>query len=174
MVSPPRTCVPSRTRTSTVGGSSKSVRDPNFIMPKRSPHFTLSPFRFQQTIRRARMPAICVHLTVNGSPWIISVFCSFTSRASAFVAITNLPVLWAISTISPAIGARLTCTSRGDRKILISDSGFSCASESLTIVTRPSAGATTIPGSVGIERCGSLKKKAMKAASANSGIASNQ
>src|SRR5262249_44207742 len=63
IVSPPRTRIPFLTTISTCDGIKRSVRDPNFIIPKRSPHSTLSPRRFQQTIRRASTPAICVHVT---------------------------------------------------------------------------------------------------------------
>src|SRR4029079_3317677 len=71
---PPFTLVPSLTRTSTFAGSSKSVRELNFIKPNRSPSARLSPACFQQTIRRARMPAICLQTTVIFSPPISSPF----------------------------------------------------------------------------------------------------
>src|SRR5260370_4019647 len=160
IVTPAFTCIPSSTKSSTDPGIVKSVREPNFIIPKRSPHSTLSPARFQQTIRRARIPAICVHLTVNSWLRMVSVFCSFSMRARALVAIRNLPRLYATSTISPAMGERFTCTSSGERKILTNDSASRLPAR-LTSVTLPSAGATIIPFSVGTWRFGSRKKNPM-------------
>jgi len=90
-VMPPRTRSPSATVTFTFAGSKTSVRELNLIMPKRSPRFSRSPVCFQQTIRRARMPAICLHTTVIFSPWIVNAFCSLTTLDFLFVAIKNFP-----------------------------------------------------------------------------------
>src|SRR5207245_6420857 len=78
-VTPPRTCIPSLTSNSEGALIVRSVREPNFIMPKRSPARTASPSFFQQTIRRANTPAICVQPIVKLSPSIVNLFCFFSS-----------------------------------------------------------------------------------------------
>jgi hypothetical protein len=90
---------------------------------------------------------------------MVSEFCSLTTLASSFVAIKNRPFVYVTLVISPAIGERLTCTSKGDRKMLttVGDCALPASAFS-TLVTRPSAGDTTIESSAGATRSGSRKK----------------
>src|SRR4029077_3292666 len=60
---PPATCWPGRTTISTPSGSQISMREPKRIIPTRSPRIRESPGDFQQTIRRATHPAICLKTT---------------------------------------------------------------------------------------------------------------
>src|SRR5579862_559427 len=62
-LAPPATCWPGRTRISTPAGSQISIREPKRIIPTRSPRITESPTDFQQTMRRATHPAICLKTT---------------------------------------------------------------------------------------------------------------
>ena len=57
-VSPPRTLSPGLTRISVSSGRSTSVREPNRIIPNRSPLSTTSPTCFQAQILRAMAPVI--------------------------------------------------------------------------------------------------------------------
>src|SRR5215510_9540241 len=82
-VSPPLTRSPTFTRISADRGSSRSVRDPKRISPKRSPAASLSPRCTRQTMRRASTPAICFTLTRAPSPWSATVQRSLSSDASA-------------------------------------------------------------------------------------------
>jgi hypothetical protein len=68
-----------------------SVRELNFINPKRSPKATCSPARFQQTILLARIPAICLHTIVILSPLMVRAFCSLIKLEFSLVAIKNFP-----------------------------------------------------------------------------------
>jgi hypothetical protein len=90
-LTPPRTLSPTLTLTETRGGRTRSVRELNFIRPKRSPLWSTSPGPFQHTMRRASTPAICLQTTVTFSPSIVSAFCSLTRLASSFVAIMKRP-----------------------------------------------------------------------------------
>ena len=47
-----------------VGGKKMSTREPNLIMPTRSPRTTSSPSFLSKTMRRARRPAICLKASV--------------------------------------------------------------------------------------------------------------
>src|SRR5499427_8832043 len=82
-VSPPLTRSPTFTRISADRGTSRSVRDPKRISPKRSPAASLSPRSTRQTMRRASTPAICFTLTRAPSPWSATVHRSFISDASS-------------------------------------------------------------------------------------------
>src|SRR5262252_6834778 len=82
-VSPPLTRSPTFTRISADRGTSRSVRDPKRISPKRSPAASLSPRSTRQTMRRASTPAICFTLTRAPSPWSATVHRSFSSDASS-------------------------------------------------------------------------------------------
>ena len=93
IVVPPCTFIPFVTVTFTFAGNTRSVRELNFIRPMRSPRASWSFLCFQQTMRRARMPAICLQTTVTRSPSIVNAFCSFTRLALSLVAIRNLPFI---------------------------------------------------------------------------------
>jgi len=66
------------------------------------------------------------------------------------------------------------CTSRGDKKILMTVGESALAVVGPIRVTRPSAGETTTSGSFGGTRLGSRKKKAMKSAMTKSNAATYQ
>src|SRR5207249_3133021 len=89
---PARTWSPTVTCNSTAGPTSTSTREPNLISPTRSPRSSLSPGRFQNTIRRASKPAICFTITVPCSPSIVKTFCSFSSEARFWEAIRKAPL----------------------------------------------------------------------------------
>jgi len=67
IVSPAVVTSPICTRTFTESGRNTSTREPNLIIPNRSPIFTVSPSCKGQTIRRARKPAICLNIIFPGN-----------------------------------------------------------------------------------------------------------
>src|SRR3970040_1586748 len=71
----------------------------------------------------------------------------------------------------PAMGARLTCTSKMERKMLTWVCGWPSTVVSSTASTLPSAGATMAPGSAGTARSGSRKKNSTNPARPSSGAA---
>ena len=77
-VSPPTTCWPTLTAIATPGGTKTSMRDPNFMSPKRSPATTWVPGATRQTIRRASMPTSCRATTSRSPRRIQSSFRSFS------------------------------------------------------------------------------------------------
>src|SRR5262245_2973101 len=157
-VSPPRTRSPTRTRTSVSRGITQSVRDPNLIMPNRSPASSLSPRPTRHTIRRARTPAIWITVTRARSPSRYSAQRSFTIPASGSNAGTNRPGVHTRSTTRPVIGDRFTCTSSRERKMETRTAGPPHSStSSTTSVTRPSAGDKTASAATGTRRSGSRK-----------------
>jgi len=58
-----------------------STREPNRIIPTRSPRAQWSPGFFRKTIRRASAPAICLKTTRRQSPARSIMFCSLSSDA---------------------------------------------------------------------------------------------
>ena len=64
-VSPPRTRWPLVTVMMHSGGTNTSIREPNFIMPIRSPVASRWPGPVRVTMRRARTPTICRKTTVR-------------------------------------------------------------------------------------------------------------
>ena len=66
-VSPPTTLSPTPTCSIASSGRNTSMRDPNFMMPNRSPARTSAPACTRQTTRRARIPTICRATIV--CPW---------------------------------------------------------------------------------------------------------
>ncbi len=99
-------------------------------------------------MRRARMPTIC-RTTIGTPPWssVISV-CSFRSPASGRYAGRKLPGWYFTEATRPDTGIRLTCTSIGERKIVIwrQSPAAKLPVGSPATITRPSAGDTTSPG----------------------------
>ena len=71
ILSPPFTICPCLTTTSASIGSQMSTREPNRIIPTRSPRATVSPSRFQHSTRRAMAPAIC--LKTNVALWRMNI-----------------------------------------------------------------------------------------------------
>src|SRR4029453_3736484 len=157
-VTPPRTRSPTRTRTSVPRGMQQSVREPNRIMPKRSPTASLSPGATRQTIRRAKTPAICVTVTRALSPCRWTMQRSLPAPASGLYAGTKRPSEYTTPATRPPMGARFTCTSSGERKIATRTAGPTNGSlTSSTCIPRPSAGARAPPGIDGTSRSGSRK-----------------
>ncbi len=64
---PSTTLSPIETRNSAPGGRNTSMREPNFMMPKRSPALSSAPGFTRQTTRRARMPTIWRNTTAKPS-----------------------------------------------------------------------------------------------------------
>src|SRR5208282_2220322 len=62
----------------------------------------------------------------------------------------------------PETGARFTCTSKMERKMLTRCPGRPSSCSGVTTMTRPSAGETTASGSCGMSRSGSRKKYSTK------------
>ena len=153
-VMPPTTRLPGRTSTSTVpAGASKSVRDPNRNMPRRSPARTVSPGHRQVTMRLTRNPTICTTTigTAPSSPgegWGMRALkprscLAFSPAPATRKAGRARPGSWRRATRSALTGARLTWTSSGDRKITTRVARpVRCheLSTSSTAVTNPSAG----------------------------------
>ena len=113
-------------------------------------------------MRRAKIPAICVQVTVTPSPSMTSELRSFIRLALSLVAGVFLPCVYVILVILPVIGERLIWTSSGERNTLTS-LPFSLVS---ILVTRPSAAETIRPSPVGTSRCGSRKKYIINSATA--------
>ena len=135
---------------------------------------SLSPTLTLQTIRRATSPAICTATTSTPSGVrITTLLRSLSSLAAARSAEPNTPGRCSTATTSPPIGARCTCASNTDRKMLMRGNGVAgkpssaggTASSMRQI--RPSAGATTRPGRVGGMRGGCRKNAALAAAEAS-------
>src|ERR1051325_9944702 len=143
------------------------------MSPMRSPASSFWPAATRHTIRRATTPAICTTVTRALSLWMRIVQRSFTSAASGVYAATNLPRVYAVSTTRPASGARLTCTSSGERKIdtrMAAPTNGSTASS--TDVTVPSAGDRTALPMAGTARSGSRKNPSDASEAAANGSAS--
>ncbi len=81
-VSPARTRSPTPTRSAVPAGRNRSIRDPNFITPIRSPARTVSPDRTRQTTRRTSAPVICRNTTVHVEASIHTSLRSFSVVAS--------------------------------------------------------------------------------------------
>ncbi len=138
-----------------------------------SPIVSLSPALTSQTMRRATRPAICTAIT--SAPFgvrISTLLRSLSSLAASSSAEPNSPGRCSTATTSPLIGARCTCASKIDRKMLIRGNGVagrpSSAGGSASSIRQmsPSAGATTTPGRVGGTRGGCRKNAALAAAEA--------
>src|SRR5882762_3886472 len=155
---PPFTLSPTFTANSAPSGSHRSTRDPNRTNPTNSPRPTKSPVFFHDTTRRATHPAICLKTISPYSLERVKTFCSFSSDAFSAHAARNFPGLYSSCVIVPAAGERFTCTFQIARKILIRFPGRPAFSSSCTTTTRPSAGDTTTPSSIGIFRSGLRKK----------------
>ncbi len=156
--SPARPSSPSATRT----GSARSARPPA----------SLSPGRTRHTMRRATTPATCRTPTRPASDSRSTVQRSFSSDASSRYAAAKPPRANTTSRTMPATGARLTCTSSGERKMDTRVAGpTQRSSTSVIAMTRPSAGAKTAPGRSGAVRSGSRKKPRKARASTASAIA---
>ena len=144
-VSPPRTLSPGLTRISVSRGRSTSVREPNRIIPNRSPLSTTSPTCFQAQIRRAIAPVIWRTTMVTPFPRIAHVRRALISEEAGFRASRNRPVMGSECVISPAMGARFTWTSKTERKIVTRFTRWLMnwlSPVSFTSTTSPSAGAT--------------------------------
>ena len=135
---------------------------------------TLSPALTLQTMRRAIRPAICTAITSAPSGVrITTLLRSLSALAAARSAEPNSPGRCSTVTTSPPIGARCTCASSTDRKMLIRGNGVAGrpssagGSSSSMRQTSPSAGATTRPGRVGGTRGGCRKNAALAAADAS-------
>src|SRR5262249_7344861 len=90
-VCPALTLSPSPTRISVASGGKTSTREPNRIMPTRSPRVKASPGRGQKMMRLARTPAICLNITAPRPDSIVMRFCSFSSDAFESKAAIFLP-----------------------------------------------------------------------------------
>src|SRR5579864_1586092 len=86
---PPLTRSPILTVTRAWGERITSVREPNFIMPIRSPRSTRSPILLLNTMRLASKPAICLSTTVSEPLAIVVTFCSLHSAHAGFIAFKN-------------------------------------------------------------------------------------
>ena len=127
-----------------------------------SPRATLSPALTSQTIRRATSPAIWTATTSTPSGVrITTLLRSLSSLAAGRSAEPNRPGRCIDGDHLTADGARCTCASKTDRKMLTRGSGIVGQSELRRRATAfsirqtwPSAGATTTPGRVGGTRGG--------------------
>src|SRR5579871_3242164 len=160
-VAPARTRSPRRTSGRTSEGIQRSTREPNMIIPMRSPRRTASPGRTRQTMRRASAPAICTTRYRRPPASSPTALRSLSSEALSAKAARNRPGVCRTASTVPLTGLRFTCTSSGDMKMLTRVAGArrNPSSRSLaTATTRPSAGATTSRAPGGGTRSGSRKK----------------
>ena len=118
------------------------MRDPNFITPTRSPTASSSPTCTRHTTRRASRPTTCRKIAVR--PWWSTQTsdCSLRAPLSGRYAGRNWPALYDTFVTRPETGARFTCTSRGDRKIVTCCQvpGGASGPAGPTAITLPSAG----------------------------------
>ena len=157
------------------------MREPNFMMPKRSPARTCSPTcDARQTTRRARMPTTWRATTIWPLPRSIHTSLRSLTRRG-FVAVRGQELARRVADAghaSPTPGMRFTCTSIGDRKMLIcfhspggATPGSRRADELHLTVGRRQHRRVASSGDV---RSGSRKKNAKKAPSATNGSANAQ
>ena len=117
---PPAPGRPTPTSSGVPAGRNRSIRDPNFITPNRSPARTASPGRTRQTTRRTRTPVICRNTTRarrGVDPDLVPLVLG--RRLGPVGRPGSSPACSRPASRVPLTGIRLTCTSRGDRKMLI-------------------------------------------------------